>query len=75
MIYGDGFRRVISRNDKPVPCRSCGALIFFIITQKGHLVPVDAREITIITREGETVRGHECHFVTCPEAAKWRNRP
>jgi hypothetical protein len=41
-----------------LPCRSCGAPIYFVRTERGKLMPMDAET-------GET------HFATCPQAKQW----
>jgi hypothetical protein len=53
-------------------CRSCGAKISWIVTKSGKKNPVDHDYKTIVTDEGEVVRGRESHFATCPDAEKWR---
>jgi len=39
-------------------CRSCGAVIYFVTTERGKQMPMDAET-------GET------HFATCPQAKQW----
>lgn len=41
-------------------CRSCGAPIEWVLTESGKRMPVDP--------DGTS------HFVTCPEASKWRKK-
>lgn len=44
-----------------VPCRSCGAPIYFELTKNGKQMPRDADT-------------GESHFATCPQAQQWRRR-
>jgi hypothetical protein len=43
-----------------VPCRGCGAWIYWIRTEKGKLMPVDP--------------GGAPHWATCPKAAEFRRK-
>jgi hypothetical protein len=67
-------------------CRSCGAPVLWLKTMRGKTMPVDAEPHpagTIDVHEGVAymvpgdvpVPGrplYRSHFVTCPEAARWR---
>lgn len=74
----------------PIKCRSCGALIAFLMTPKGHRMPVDAEiqraesddpEKTIVTPGGQTKKGvlaGECfyvpHWQTCSDPKRFRRK-
>lgn len=52
-------------------CRSCGARIVFLTTDRGKSIPVDIATVA----EGETRfdhQKHRAHFATCPNAAMHR---
>ena len=53
-------------------CKSCGMDIKWITMKSGKAMPVDVHKETIITDEGELVRGGKSHFATCPEGATHR---
>ncbi len=67
-------------------CRSCGAEIQWVPTEKGKLNPIepseggnialqmelDGSETAVVVAAGTGT--HVSHFATCPQAAKWRNR-
>ena len=53
-------------------CKKCKAKIRWIRTEKGKWMPVDPKEITIITIEGETKKGYIPHWATCPNADEFR---
>lgn len=73
-----------------VPCRSCGKPIMFLITPKGHKMPVDSEGVeitqddphrTIILADGTTKKGVQSgeagytpHWQTCNEPVKFRRR-
>ncbi len=75
--------------DRISKCRSCGAPIIWAMTEK-KTMPVDAvpsdKGNVAVAIHGGTVRAivgvgpdsigprHLSHFVTCPQAAKWRKR-
>jgi hypothetical protein len=70
-------------------CRSCGAQMIWAMSGKGKTMPVDALpddkgNVAVVIDHG-TVRAlivtaesigprHLSHFVTCPQAAKWRKK-
>ena len=54
------------------PCKLCGAPIVFVKMKTGRTMPCDARVLTVITRDGRTIRGRESHFATCPHADDFR---
>ncbi len=74
----------------PIKCRSCGALIAFLVTPKGHRMPVDAElkradsddpEMTVVTPGGQTKKGVEAneiyyvpHWSTCKDPKRFRRR-
>lgn len=47
-----------------MPCRACGRAIAFVLTPKGHRMPVDVA--------GET-RGHS-HYESCTDPKRFRKR-
>ena len=53
-------------------CKSCGKLINFIRTTEGSMMPVETTGTTIVTREGEVIRGFETHWAHCPKADEHR---
>jgi hypothetical protein len=53
-------------------CRSCNAEIVWIKTKAGKLMPLDPPVLTVVTDQGETVRGRESHWATCPGAGEHR---
>lgn len=55
-------------------CRGCGQEIDWIKTKRGSSMPVDPPLVTVVTLEGEVVRGHRSHFATCPKASKYRKK-
>ena len=70
----------MSKENKPRPCKSCGALIEFIPAENGKLIPVDAeareRVLVLLVKpsNGETIACWRnravSHFETCPNAAE-----
>jgi len=65
----DGGERPATRLTFPIPdasqvtsCRSCDALVVWIVTKNGKRLPVDASAPT---------RG-QSHFSTCPQSGEWR---
>lgn len=56
----------------PGTCRSCRAPIVWVRTRSGKPMPLDPTVITIVTDEGDTIRGRISHFGTCPNAAAHR---
>ena len=66
----------------PTQCKSCGQYIFFLRTQSGKLMPVDAESVADIEYElpdmdepeYAPLEGHVSHFSTCPNADKHRRR-
>lgn len=53
-------------------CRSCGADIKFIKTVKGKAMPVEVKQIWILTEDGELVKGYLPHWSNCPGANEHR---
>ena len=69
-----GFRNV---DINVVPCRSCGARIFFAKGASGRSIPLDLPSKLVYVFNADlggwvTARGHESHFATCPQADRWR---
>jgi len=57
------------------PCKACGAALVFIrMVPSGKLNPCNAEPITLINEHGEVVKGYQSHFITCPEAARFRKK-
>jgi len=57
---------------EPKTCKKCKAKIRWIRTKKSQWMPVDFRLITIITLEGEVVKGFIPHWATCPNVEEFR---
>lgn len=55
-------------------CHGCGAQIKFITMGSGRLMPVDPKQKTIITEDGDIVKGYTPHWSTCRQANKFRKR-
>jgi hypothetical protein len=55
-------------------CRgeNCGRRIKWVRTERGKLVPVDPKEVTIVTALGRYVKGWIPHHATCPDAGEFR---
>lgn len=74
----------------PIKCRTCGALIAFVVTPKGHRMPVDTPAVTaeaddesktVVTLNGCTVKGVKAgevyyvpHWSTCNDPKRFRRR-
>lgn len=54
-------------------CKSCNAEIVWIRTKGGRMMPCDPKVLTVVTDAGETVRGRETHWNTCPCAGQHRH--
>lgn len=68
-------------------CRSCGEPIRFAKTKAGKLIPIDVLpdssgnivfegDVAIILPDPEKYEGEKfvSHFVTCPDAERWRKK-
>ena len=55
-------------------CSKCNAKIEWIKTEKGRQMPVDLEPVTVVTKEGKTVRGYIPHWATCPNADDFRKK-
>jgi len=54
-------------------CSKCGAVIKWIVMKDSKKrMPLEARPLTIVTDDGEVVRGRESHFAHCPHAQSFR---
>ena len=53
-------------------CKKCKAKIRWIKTKNQKWMPVDFKEITVITLEGEIVKGYLPHWASCPNADEFR---
>lgn len=63
----------------PASCRSCGARIYWVVTDAGRRMPVDCdaegttRPFVPVPGDGEPQDGRGVsHFATCPQAAAHR---
>lgn len=52
-------------------CKSCGAEIVFLLTAKGHLMPVESHTVTGEETHYEHGK-HISHFANCPSSKKHR---
>lgn len=52
----------------------CGVYIEWVKTTAGKSMPVDPAGVTIVTKEGETVRGYIPHWATCPKANQFKKK-
>ena len=57
---------------KTTACRSCGAEIIFLKTEKGKLIPVDAETVTEGDELFDSKGGHVSHFSTCDDPERFR---
>jgi len=55
-----------------VTCRSCNAPLVWIKSRAGKAIPCDPAVLSVVTDEGDVVRGRVSHFATCPQAAQHR---
>jgi len=55
-------------------CKKCNKNIIWIETVKGKWMPCDKDLQTVITKEGETIKGYIPHWVTCANADEFRNK-
>lgn len=51
----------------------CGDQIEFIKLKSGKLMPVSGNYQTIVTDDGDIVKGRISHFATCKYAKEFRN--
>lgn len=70
------------------PCRSCGSLVVWAMTDSGRWMPVDrlpdergtlrlwtdAYNNLHVQHDALAPRRHRPHFATCPDAESWRKR-
>lgn len=59
---------------KITQCRSCGADIVWLKTQKGKNIPVDAEDVVDKEVEIFDPDTMTTHFQTCPDANSWRKK-
>ena len=57
---------------EPKTCEKCKAKIRWIRTKKLQWMPIDFKLITIITLEGEVVKGFIPHWATCPNVEEFK---
>jgi len=55
-------------------CKSCKAEIRFIRTEKGRMMPIEPKSITVITTLGKTIKAFVPHWTSCPGADAHRKR-
>lgn len=55
-------------------CRGCGQLINWIKMKSGKMMPVDPQQMTVITSEGQAVRGFIPHWSTCPNFKDFKKK-
>lgn len=53
-------------------CRSCQRPIRWVKTRNGKSMPVDDKIVTIITQNGDVMKGWQSHFVSCPASEQYR---
>jgi len=53
-------------------CKGCGHPIVWMKTKTGKAMPVNKMQLTILTEQGDVVKGYESHFSTCPQADFFR---
>jgi len=59
---------------KTSKCRSCGAEIVWLKTDRGKNIPVDAEDVVDEQQEVFDPDTQTTHFATCPDAKKWRKK-
>ena len=59
---------------KITKCRSCGADIVWLVTQRNKMIPVDADSIADKEAEVFDPEQMTTHFATCRDADKWRKK-
>jgi hypothetical protein len=62
----------MTNQEKGSVCQGCGIYIEWIKTEAGKNMPVDPKEISLINREGEVVKGFMPHWATCPKAKDFK---
>ncbi len=55
-------------------CSKCGAVIYWIKTEKGKFMPVDVKKISLIDENGKVHQGYNPHWASCPFAASFRKK-
>ena len=61
-----------SRNE-PFLCKGCGQAITWIkMTPSGKAMPVNPSIVSIVTPDGQIVRGYVAHWTTCPKASDFK---
>ena len=56
-------------------CRSCGFEIFWWTNPKTQKnTPLEKEVTTIVSLDEQYVKGHQNHFITCPQRDKWRKK-
>jgi len=55
-------------------CQKCRAELKWIKTIKGKSMPADPKLITIVTEDGEIVKGYTPHWATCNDPDHFRNK-
>jgi hypothetical protein len=57
---------------RPVPCKSCGVDMYYVLTSTGGRMPVDCTGETDLVPTDVSEGVGIAHFARCPEAAKYR---
>lgn len=55
-------------------CKGCGSAIIWIKTKNGKSMPVDLKEISIMTIDGRMEAGFIPHWATCPKAKEFKKK-
>lgn len=53
-------------------CKGCGASIVWIKTPNGKAMPCDNAIETVVTDNGEVIKGRRPHWASCPAANLFR---
>lgn len=55
-------------------CNGCNAEIVWVKTAGGKRMPCDPAIVTVVTDQGDVVKGRVPHWVTCPASSKFRGK-
>lgn len=55
-------------------CKGCGKTIGWVVTENGKKMPINTKEITIVTLDGKIAKGYTSHFATCANADEFRRK-
>jgi hypothetical protein len=71
MMQGPYF--TVPAGSKERPCQGCAKPIYWIVTEKGHKMPVDCRADERCRVATDAMAGSGLsHFATCPKADRFR---